>query len=320
MDLETTQSFAATDAAEIFNERRCRYEAHDQVQCTIGGYVPSHLGLDSIVIGAYREQLHYAARVRAGFVPLTRRQVFERIKSLETTKGPFVILPEKDAGRWGQGLTVEKDEGVQMHASRRGDQSPTLCRKDGTIVPARELHWRCGHFVPLSGSSSARNGSRPGLAPLVPFASVKPYSLRSFFHAHMVHYPPRMSSHGRRQPGAHGRRAGLSVLPWVHYVCTFPVRLRTPCLRSLRRGESADACAFRSGARYPIQGLTARVLKYEDRPPFGRDSSRGIAAHAGSRSAASEYSCSSRRRPWGDGCSAVTAIARTDKLPGCRPQ
>jgi ATP-dependent DNA ligase len=75
----------------------------------IGGYVPSHLGVDSIVIGVYRgEDLHYAARVRAGFVPLTRRQVFERIKLLESAKCPFVNLPEKDAGRWGQGLTVEK--------------------------------------------------------------------------------------------------------------------------------------------------------------------------------------------------------------------
>jgi DNA ligase D-like protein (predicted ligase) len=75
----------------------------------IGGYIPSHLGVDSIVIGVYRgKDLHYAARVRAGFVPLTRRQVFERIKSLETSKCPFVNLPEKDAGRWGQGLTAEK--------------------------------------------------------------------------------------------------------------------------------------------------------------------------------------------------------------------
>jgi DNA ligase D-like protein (predicted ligase) len=75
----------------------------------IGGYIPSHLGVDSIAIGVYRgKDLHYAARVRAGFVPLTRHQVFERIKSLETSKCPFVNLPEKDAGRWGQGLTAEK--------------------------------------------------------------------------------------------------------------------------------------------------------------------------------------------------------------------
>jgi DNA ligase D-like protein (predicted ligase) len=75
----------------------------------IGGYIPSHLGVASIVVGVYRDkQLRYAARVRAGFVPLTRRQVFERIKPLETAKCPFVNLPEKDAGRWGQGLTAEK--------------------------------------------------------------------------------------------------------------------------------------------------------------------------------------------------------------------
>jgi DNA ligase D-like protein (predicted ligase) len=75
----------------------------------IGGYVPGHLGIDSIVIGVYRDnQLHYAARVRSGFVPLTRRQVFERIKPLETAKCPFVNLPEREAGRWGQGLTAEK--------------------------------------------------------------------------------------------------------------------------------------------------------------------------------------------------------------------
>jgi ATP-dependent DNA ligase len=56
----------------------------------IGGYVPSHLGLDSIVIGFYRDnQLRYTARVRAGFVRLTRRQVFELIKRLRTGKCPF---------------------------------------------------------------------------------------------------------------------------------------------------------------------------------------------------------------------------------------
>jgi hypothetical protein len=32
------------------------------------------------------------------------------------------------------------------------------------------------------------------------FASVKPYCLRSFFHLSAQRYPPRMGSHGRRQP------------------------------------------------------------------------------------------------------------------------
>jgi hypothetical protein len=34
--------------------------------------------------------------------------VLERIKTLETGKCPFLDLPEKEAGRWGQGLTAEK--------------------------------------------------------------------------------------------------------------------------------------------------------------------------------------------------------------------
>jgi DNA ligase D-like protein (predicted ligase) len=75
----------------------------------IGGYVPGTHGVDSLVIGFYQgKELYYAARVRAGFVPATRRHVFDQIKDLRTTRCPFVNLPEKQAGRWGQGLTTEK--------------------------------------------------------------------------------------------------------------------------------------------------------------------------------------------------------------------
>jgi hypothetical protein len=75
----------------------------------IGGYVPSNLGVDSLVVGFYRgSDLIYAARVRAGFVPATRRQVYEQIKHVRTDRCPFANLPEKTLGRWGQGLTAEK--------------------------------------------------------------------------------------------------------------------------------------------------------------------------------------------------------------------
>lgn len=75
----------------------------------IGGYIPSHLGVDSIVVGFYKgSDLYYAGRVRAGFVPATRRIVFDAIKHLKSAKCPFVNLPEKEAGRWGQGFTADK--------------------------------------------------------------------------------------------------------------------------------------------------------------------------------------------------------------------
>jgi hypothetical protein len=61
------------------------------------------------VIGFYRgKDLIYAARVRAGLVPATRREVFGKIKHLKRAKCPFVNLPETAEGRWGQGLTAEK--------------------------------------------------------------------------------------------------------------------------------------------------------------------------------------------------------------------
>jgi DNA ligase D-like protein (predicted ligase) len=75
----------------------------------IGGYVPSNLGVDSLVVDFYRgSDLIYAGRVGADFVPATRRQVYEQIKHLKTDRCPFANLPEKTAGRWGQGLTAEK--------------------------------------------------------------------------------------------------------------------------------------------------------------------------------------------------------------------
>jgi bifunctional non-homologous end joining protein LigD len=75
----------------------------------IGGYTPGTHGIDAVIIGFYRgKDLIYAARVRAGFVPATRRETFAKIKHLKTATCPFANLPEETAGRWGQGLTATK--------------------------------------------------------------------------------------------------------------------------------------------------------------------------------------------------------------------
>jgi ATP-dependent DNA ligase len=56
----------------------------------VGGYIPSNLGVDSIVVGFYKgKDLYYAARVRAGFVPTTRRAVFGAIKDLKDGEMPI---------------------------------------------------------------------------------------------------------------------------------------------------------------------------------------------------------------------------------------
>jgi hypothetical protein len=55
------------------------------------------------------KDLIYAACVRADFVLLTRRQVFDRLKPLrELERCPFANLPETTACRWREELTAQK--------------------------------------------------------------------------------------------------------------------------------------------------------------------------------------------------------------------
>jgi ATP-dependent DNA ligase len=78
-------------------------------ELVIGGYVPAGGNFDSLVVGYYEgDDLIYVARVRNGFVPALRGKVFERVKGLEIKTCPFVNLPQRSKGRWGQGLTADK--------------------------------------------------------------------------------------------------------------------------------------------------------------------------------------------------------------------
>ena len=74
----------------------------------IGGFVPGSLGIESIIVGYYQtKKLIYVAKIKNGFVPLTRREIFEKLKKSVIAKCPFVNLPESHKGRWGQGLMAE---------------------------------------------------------------------------------------------------------------------------------------------------------------------------------------------------------------------
>jgi ATP-dependent DNA ligase len=52
--------------------------------------------------------LLYAGRTRNGFTPRLRSELMARFKPLEIPNCPFANLPEKKAGRWGEGLTAAK--------------------------------------------------------------------------------------------------------------------------------------------------------------------------------------------------------------------
>jgi bifunctional non-homologous end joining protein LigD len=86
---------------------KCR--ANRGQEFVIGGYVPGSHGIDSLIVGYYQaKDLMYVARVRNGFVPASRRQVFERIRHLVSPAMPFANLPDTHKSRWGDDLTAEK--------------------------------------------------------------------------------------------------------------------------------------------------------------------------------------------------------------------
>jgi ATP-dependent DNA ligase len=66
----------------------------------VGGYIPNGKAVDELLVGKFSgKKLMFVAAVDDGFVPATRRQVFEEIYGLETAKCPFANLPERRARR-----------------------------------------------------------------------------------------------------------------------------------------------------------------------------------------------------------------------------
>ena len=66
----------------------------------IGGYTPDN-PLDALVVGYYEgDKLMFASKVRNGFVPRLRREVWARLKHLQTDTCPFTNLPEKKRTQW----------------------------------------------------------------------------------------------------------------------------------------------------------------------------------------------------------------------------
>jgi ATP-dependent DNA ligase len=115
----------------------------------VGGYIPSNLGVDSIVVGFYKgKDLYYAARVRAGFVPATRRAVFESVKNLKTAKCPFVNLPEKEPRRWAQGFTAEK-------------MKEAVWTKPGALAQVEFLEWTDANHLRHTKFVGLRNDKDP---------------------------------------------------------------------------------------------------------------------------------------------------------------
>jgi bifunctional non-homologous end joining protein LigD len=78
-------------------------------ELVIGGFKPSATAFDSLVVGYYDDgRLMCAGKVRSGFTPHLRAQVFERIRHLEVARCPFANLPSTRTGHWGDGIIPDE--------------------------------------------------------------------------------------------------------------------------------------------------------------------------------------------------------------------
>jgi bifunctional non-homologous end joining protein LigD len=83
---------------------------HKRQEFVIGGYKPARTTFDSVLVGYYdRKRYLYAGKVRAGFTPTTRREVWVKIGCLQTATCPFANLPNSTGkSHWGEGITTEE--------------------------------------------------------------------------------------------------------------------------------------------------------------------------------------------------------------------
>ena len=82
------------------SEAWLKYKLNQCQEFVIGGYKPGK-PFDALIVGCYAgAALKFVAKVRAGFVPHVRREIFSRLKNLEIAKCPFENLPEKRRTIW----------------------------------------------------------------------------------------------------------------------------------------------------------------------------------------------------------------------------
>jgi bifunctional non-homologous end joining protein LigD len=86
-----------------------KQRTNQEQEFVVGGYIPGRHGFDSLLVGVHEgKRLNFVAKVKNGFAPRLRTEIFPQLKKLETGKCPFQNLPETKGSRWGESLTAEK--------------------------------------------------------------------------------------------------------------------------------------------------------------------------------------------------------------------
>jgi DNA ligase D-like protein (predicted ligase) len=125
-----------------------------QQEFVVGGYRPGPHGLDALIVGYYQgKSLHFAAKVRAGFTPHLRREVFAELEPLRTERCPFVDLPSGPTAHWGGGVTPEQMKEIQW-------LKPKLVAQVRFVEWTADGHLRHSAFLGLRTDKAASRVTR----------------------------------------------------------------------------------------------------------------------------------------------------------------
>lgn len=121
-----------------------------QQEFVVGGYRPGPAGVDALVVGYYDASggLRFAAKVRAGFTPHLRREMYSRLKASHLAACPFVDLPTGPTSRWGGGISPEQMREMQW-------VTPAV------VVQVRFVEWTSDGHLRHAAFVGARDDKRP---------------------------------------------------------------------------------------------------------------------------------------------------------------
>ena len=125
-----------------------------QQEFVVGGYRPGPHGVDALLVGVFAgRELRFAGKVRAGFTPRLRRDVFAALEPLHIGRCPFADLPNAKPSRWGGGVTAEQMREMQW-------VSPRLVAQIRFVEWTADSHLRHASFLGLRSDKSPRTITR----------------------------------------------------------------------------------------------------------------------------------------------------------------
>jgi bifunctional non-homologous end joining protein LigD len=141
-------------AAGRRSDARVKVRFAKRQEFVIGGYKPNATNFDSLLVGYFDgANLVCAGKVRSGFTPHLRIEVFRELRPLEATRCPFVNLPSTKTSHWGEGITAEEMETLHwVKPLRVAEVSFAEWTRDGSL--------RHAAFVGLRGDKSLREVRR----------------------------------------------------------------------------------------------------------------------------------------------------------------